>query len=122
MFHHLSVRHAAPQLCLFCVRQHRLSLQLDLDSFELFALSRLCLLYLVAGPRLHLDGAELCMEQNRNFGCDEDMKGSYFAASAARAVCSYFRNEDTLILCVPPYIRWHPLNSLSAAHVSSRLH
>ena len=62
MFHHLSVRHAAPQLCLFCVRQHRLSLQLDLDSFESFALLRLCLLYLVAGPRLHQDGAELCME------------------------------------------------------------
>ena len=122
MGHHVFVRHAAPQLCLFCVRQHRLSLQLDLDSFELFAFSRLCLLYLVAGPRLHLDGAELCMEQNRSFGCDEDMKRSYFAASAARAVCSYFRNEDLVIICVSPDIRLNPLNYLSAAHLSSRLH
>ena len=60
------------------------------------------------------------MEQNRSFSCDGNMYGSYFAASAARAVCSYFRNEDTVILCVSPDIRLNPLNSLSAAHVSSR--
>ena len=64
----------------------------------------------------------MCMEQNRSFSCDGNMYGSYFAASAARAVCSYFRNEDTVILCVSPDIRLNPLNSLSAAHVSSRLH
>ena len=62
------------------------------------------------------------LQQNHSFSCDGDMYGSYFAASAARAVCSYFRNEDTVILCVSPDIRLNPLNSLSAAHVSSRLH
>ena len=87
-----------------------------------FAFLRLCSLSLVAGPRLLQDGVELCMEQNRSFSCDGNMYGSYFAASAARAVCSYFRNEDTVILCVSPDIRLNPLNSLSAAHVSSRLH